>query len=94
MSLLSASGTLIGTVREGSDRVFFRFHTLLKESHKYPICAIGAEDFLGHGPGVAKTTSGPRPPASELNPQYILITTGEFKIRVAPYIPPGGSGGA
>jgi len=90
MSPLSASGTLIGTVREGSDRVFFRFHTLLKEGRKYPICAIGGSDLVGHGPGVAKAEDAP--PASERAPNFIFITTGRFKIRVAPYIPNHGGG--
>jgi hypothetical protein len=94
MSPMSAFGTLIGTVREGSDRVFFRFHTLLKEGHKYPICAIGAEDFLGHGPGVSRPEDLGPPPGVKSTPGFIWITTGEFTIRVAPYIPPGGNGGA
>ena len=78
----SARGTLVGTAREGSDRVFFRFHTLwLADGRKLPICAIGATDFEGHGPGVAKAVNAP--PASQRNPNFIFITTGRFWLRFA-----------
>jgi serine/threonine-protein kinase len=97
MSPGSASGRLIGTAREGSDYVSFRFHELRvgvgAEFRKYPICALGADSFLAWGPGVAKGTEGGLP-ASELTPGYSYITTGRLMIRVAPYIPNRSQGDA
>ena len=66
----------------------------MEDGRKYPICAIGAEDFLGHGHGVSEPEGSVPPPGSSTTPGFIWITTGEFKIRMAPYIPPGSSGGA
>jgi eukaryotic-like serine/threonine-protein kinase len=82
----SAAGTLVGTAREGSDRVSFRFHELwLPDGRKLPICALGGTDFGGHGPGVAKAEDAP--PASERTPGFLFITTGRIWIRVAPAVP-------
>jgi len=90
MDPMDASGTLKGTIRVGSDGASFRFHELVRGERRYPICAIGAEDFVNWGPGVDPVypDSKSRAPASELHPkEYIYITTGRLRIRVAPYLP-------
>src|SRR5262249_42895045 len=73
----------------GSDGASFRFNELeLPDGRKFPICALGAESFAYWGPGVdrVRADSHSRAPASELHPnEYIYITTGRIRIRVAPY---------
>ena len=95
MSPTTASGTLYGEVREGTDnRVFFRFHELrMADGRKFPICAIAAQSFAW-GPGVYTVADNAksRVPKSELNPEFLYITTGRLRIRVAPYLPNRGGG--
>jgi len=84
------SGTLVGTVIAGTDRVHFRFHELdLPDGRKLPICGIGADSFLAFGPGVGLVAKDDpdRAPASELHPGFLYITTGRFRVRLAPYLP-------
>jgi len=42
----------------------------------------GKGPLVGHGPGVAKAEDVP--PTWERTPNFIWITTGRFKIRMAP----------
>ena len=89
----SASGMLFGTIRVGSDGASFRFQQLqVDDGRTFPICAIGAANFVPWGPGVAiaDPNDPTRVPDSELHPKdYIYITTGRLRIRLAPYLPEG-----
>lgn len=94
LSPSTASGKLVGKIIEGTDRVYFRFHELRRgDEGTYPICAIAAASFTAWGPGVHKVKKAGLP-ASELNPDFLYITTGRLRIRVAPYIPSHESGNA